>query len=167
MLTFTVHEPPDRNVDRLDRAEAMVFVKEGFSLAAALLTPFWMIANRLWLALLVYLGVLVLLELGIWVAGVPQQFGTWSMIALHLLVGFEGDAIRRWSLGRRGFAMVGSVSGRDGDDCERRFFDDWLKEQPYLGQGGPQGGPSGYGARRDARDTGGRLNAAALWFRKA
>lgn len=166
MLTFTVHEPPNRSVDRLERAEAMVFVKEGFSVVAALLTPLWMIANRLWLALLIYLGVLVLLEVGLWVAGVPQQVATWPMIALHLLVGFESDAIRRWSLGRRGYAMVGSVSGRNWDDCERRFFDDWLKEQPYRAPSGAPGGPSGYGVGRDARDSGGRLSAAALWFRK-
>ena len=52
MLTFTVHEPPDPPADRIDRAEKLVFVKDGFSWAAALFGPLWMIFHRLWWALL-------------------------------------------------------------------------------------------------------------------
>ena len=28
--------------------------------------------------------------------------------------------------------MLGSVSGRTVDECERRFFDGWLPSQPIL-----------------------------------
>ena len=40
MLTFTVHEPPNPPADRVDRAESLVFIKDGFSWAAALLASF-------------------------------------------------------------------------------------------------------------------------------
>lgn len=157
MQTYTVHEPRHGPTDRLERGEALVFVRDGFSLAAAALTPFWMIANGLWLALLAYLAALIGIELIIWALGIGQQTAGWIMIALHLLVGFESDAIRRWSLGRRGYDLVGSVGGRNRDECERRFFEGWLKDQPYVAARTlpPPPGVTGHG-------TGGRLSIMAL-----
>ena len=35
--------------DRLDRAERLVFVKDGFSWLAACCPPLWLLANGLWL----------------------------------------------------------------------------------------------------------------------
>ena len=51
---------------------------------------------------------------------------------LNLLIGFEADTLRRWALDRKGWHMLGSVSGRTVDECERRFFDGWLPSQPIL-----------------------------------
>jgi len=151
--TYTVHEPSDGPRDRFERAEALVFVRDGFSWMAALLTPFWMIAHRLWLALIGYLVVVVGLQLLLAMLGMPQRAVGWVMVAVHLLVGFEGDAIRRWTLRRRGYALVGSVSGRGLDECERRFFDAWLNDRPYVSL--PPDAPSAMG-------TGGRLSIMAL-----
>ncbi len=158
MHTYTVHEPRDGPLDRLERGEALVFVRDGFSLAAAALTPFWMIANRLWLALLVYLAALIGIELIVWVVGLGQQTASWIMIAVHLLVGFENDTIRRWTLGRRGYDLVGSVSGRNSDACERRFVEAWLQERPFaVARPSPPPPPGVMG-----RGTGGRLSIMAL-----
>jgi ribosome modulation factor len=152
--TYTVHEPADGSRDRLERAEELVFVRDGFSWGAALLTPFWMIAHGLWLALLGYLVVLVGLEVLLWATGLAQQAGGWAIAALHLLIGFEGDAIRRWTLRRRGYALAGSVSGRSRDECERRFIEAWLQDRPYVSLP-PPSAPSSAG-------TGGRLSVMAL-----
>jgi hypothetical protein len=154
--TYTVHEPADGRRDRLERAEELVFVRDGFSWAAALLTPFWMIAHRLWLALIGYLGVLIGLELLLWAIGMAQQAGSWVIVGLHLLIGFEGDAIRRWTLRRRGYVLAGSVSGRSRDECERRFIEDWLKERPHVSLPPPTAPPSA------STGTGGRLSIMAL-----
>ena len=54
MLTFTVHEPPNPPADRIERADKLVFVKDGFSWMAALFAPLWMLVHRLWWALLGY-----------------------------------------------------------------------------------------------------------------
>ena len=155
MQTYTVHEPPGGPADRIERAEKLVFVKDGFSFAAMLLTPFWMLAHRLWLALLIYLVALGGFELATWAFGITQQSAGWIMLALNLLVGFEGDAIRRWSLRRRGYTMIGSVTGRSWDECERRFFEAWLADQPYVAPPRPSEGGWGSGTR-------GRLNPLAL-----
>ena len=123
MMTFTVHEPPGLPADQLERSEALVFVREGFTWSAAFLTPFWMIANGLWLALLAYLAILGLVEAVLWIAGASQQIAAWLLLAAHVLIGFEADGIRRWGLKRQGYTMIASVSGRSPEECERRFFE--------------------------------------------
>jgi hypothetical protein len=44
-------------------------------------------------------------------------------LAINLLMGFEGNDLRRWTLGRRGLRLVGLVSGRRVADAERRFLE--------------------------------------------
>ena len=60
------------------------------------------------------------------------SFLTLAGIALHLLIGLEAHALRCWSLDRRGWRMLGSVSGRSLAECERRFFEAWLPSQPVI-----------------------------------
>ena len=139
MLTYTVHEPPDAPSDRIDRAERLVFVKDGFSWTAAVFTPIWLIVHRLWWPLL---GYIVLSALCGWLGSLfDSGWSTLATLALHLLIGLEADTLRRWGLQRRGWRTVGSVTGRTADECERRFFDMWLPAQPVIaaGSGGPQG----------------------------
>lgn len=132
MKSFTVHEQPEPPADRLERAEQLVFVKDGFSWAAALFAPVWLLVHRLWWALLGYAGVVILLQLlGRLVGGDQRWFGL-AGLAVGLLIGFEADTLRRWSLARRGWQMLGSVSGKSQDECERRFFEGWLPTQPMI-----------------------------------
>ena len=56
MIVFTVHEPPDAPVDRVDRADVLKFIGDRFSPAAAGFAPFWLLANRIWLGFAMYLG---------------------------------------------------------------------------------------------------------------
>src|SRR5262245_44913056 len=118
MLSYTVHEPPDAPPDRIDRAEGLVFVKDGFSWTAALFAPIWMIVHRLWWPLLGYVLVSALI---LWL---DSQFdsgvATLASLALHLLIGLEAGTFRRWGLERRGFGTIGTVTGRTADECERR-----------------------------------------------
>jgi uncharacterized protein DUF2628 len=132
MLTFTVHEPPNPPADRVDRAESLVFIKDGFSWLAALFAPIWLIAHRLWWPLLGYLLLAGGFDVTKRLAGVDPRWTGLAMLALNLLVGFEADALRRWALERRGWRMLGSVSGRTAAECERRFFDTWLPSQPII-----------------------------------
>jgi len=130
MLSYTVHEPPHAPSDRIDRAEGLVFVKDGFSWTAALFAPVWMIVHRLWLPLLGYLLIdALMIGLG---SLFESSMTTLATLALHLLIGLEADTLRRWGLERRGWSTIGSVTGRTADECERRFFDMWLPAQPIV-----------------------------------
>lgn len=132
MNIYTVHEPPDPPADRLDRADSHVFVKDGFTWAAALLTPFWLLANRMWIVLAAYVAGVAALQLGVAWIGAGQQFKSLLMIAVHVLIGLEADTLKRWTLDRRGWRLIGSVVGRNWAECERRFFSAWLPDEPYI-----------------------------------
>ena len=132
MLTFTVHEPPDLPADRIDRAESLAFVKDGFSWIAAVFAPIWLLVHRLWWPLLGYVVLSSLLELARWGGIVDSDWISLAFIGLHLLIGFEADTLRRWSLDNKGWRTLGQVSGRNAAECERRFYEEWLGEQPLI-----------------------------------
>lgn len=132
MITYTVYEPPEAPADRFDRAESLEFVKEGFSWAAMAITPIWMVANKLWLMLLFYLSAVALVQAGIWSFKFEQHVLSYALTALHLVIGYEADTLKRWTLERNGWSLLGSVNGRNHEACERRFLENWLPRQPYV-----------------------------------
>ena len=141
MAVYTILEHDDPPADRVDRAEQLMFVRDGFTWNAALLPPFWFAANQAWAGLIGYLlaaGAIVgagkLLGLAPLWAGV-------GIVALHVFAGLEAGNIVRAELTRRGWNLIGTVSGRSLEECQRRFFDDWLPRQPVIaGLGGTRGG---------------------------
>jgi hypothetical protein len=159
MLTFTVHEPPSPPADRIDRAESLAFVKDGFGWAAAVFAPLWLLVHRLWWPLLGYVVVSGLFEL---VRMTVPSVGAWPTLAaaaLNLIIGFEAGSLRRWGLERRRWRMLGTVSGKTTAECERRFFEAWLPTQPAIAPAAPGGG-GGLGApRRDIPVIGSLLGA--------
>lgn len=132
MLTFTVHEPPNPPADRVERAERLVFVKDGFTWGAALFAPLWMIVHRLWWPLLAYLVLSGLAGTLQGLIGFDPDWLTLAAIGVAALIGFEAGTLRRWTLDRQGWRTLGSVSGRSLAECERRFFEGWLPEQPLV-----------------------------------
>lgn len=140
MMACSVHEPPDAAADRIDRAENLEFVRDGFSFFAFLAPPVWMLANRMWLVLALYGAAIVLLCLGLIALTVPDPLVLFAALALNLWVGFEADALVRWSLERAGWTDLGTVTGRNQTECERAFFDNWLPSQPILSGSQQAGG---------------------------
>lgn len=132
MKSFTVHLPPSPPAERLDRAESLVFVKDGFSLFALIVAPIWMLANRLWLVLFIYIVVFAALQLSFSAFGLTEQVTSLIFFGLNLLVAFEADTLRRWTLERRGYTLIGTVTGDSYDVCQRRFFETWLPTVPAF-----------------------------------
>ncbi|MGH1419629.1 MAG: DUF2628 domain-containing protein [Hyphomicrobiaceae bacterium] len=132
MVAYTVHEQPHPPMDRIDRAEELVFVKDGFVWSAAFFAPVWMIANGLWLVFLGYIASVVILSSVLSLFGLAGPIAGFAFLALHVLIGFEADTMKRWSLEQRGWSNVGMISGRNLQECERHFFEKWLQTQPVL-----------------------------------
>ena len=132
MIVFTVHEPPNAALDRIERAEQVEFVRDGFQWLAAVIPPLWMLINRLWIVLIVYLLISMGASLALTSLGVSKQLVGLINLAANIIIGFEADSLKRWTLGRRGWAEVGTVAGKNREECERRFFDGWLIGQPML-----------------------------------
>jgi Protein of unknown function (DUF2628) len=135
MRTYTIHEHPEPLADRVERAERLAFVKDGFSWAAALFTPLWFLLHRLWWPLIAYIAVSVAVEIAQQTLILDPRWLGLAGLALNLLIGFEADTLRRWGLERRGWRMIGTVTGVSAIDCERRFFDSWIPSQPILATG--------------------------------
>lgn len=126
MLVYTVHEParPAKSPD--ERADEVVFVKEGFTWWGFFFGPFWLLFNALWLEFLAALALSAALGAGLVAAGLKDEAGTIVDLTLALLIGFEGNELRRWSLERKGYSFLAPVAGESYEQCERRFFAAWL-----------------------------------------
>jgi len=129
MIIFTVHEPPAPPIDRLDRAEAMVFLKDGFTWGAFLFGPIWLAANRLWLSAVGYIVLAVFGYVLLERAGAAESLFGLFILALNAVVGFEAHWLKSSKLEASGWNALGSVTGRSLAECERRFFENWLPTQ--------------------------------------
>jgi hypothetical protein len=126
MSVYTVYEPPLKAHESVPDPERFVFVRDGFSFWAFLLTPLWLLRYRLWLAFSGYVIVAVALLVGLRLIGASATVTTIASALLSLLVGFEAATLRRFTLSRRGWRNVGIVVGDDPESAERRFFDAWV-----------------------------------------
>jgi len=130
LVVFNVYEPPTVARDRLDRATELVFVRDGFSWLAAIVPALWFLVKGLWLELLVFLGIAAAITWGIEATGALAELSGMLLLILQIVIGFEGGAIQGAALERRGWRLVGTVTGHDQDDCERRFFETWQPGEP-------------------------------------
>ena len=125
MVIFTVHEPPNGSANRLDSAERLVFVKDGFSWLAAAVPPLWLLWKRMWLEFAIYAGTTGLLVWLLTTSGATNLSNALLLI-VQIVFGFEAGALYSAALERRGWRLVGTVAGRNREDCERRFLEVWL-----------------------------------------
>jgi hypothetical protein len=136
MAVYTVHEPPSRK--GAAAPERFVFVRDGFSFAALLFGPLWMLRHRMWLVLLAYAALVAVLTLVLHLHGSTGVAVT-VFVLLGLLIGFEAGTLRRFTLGRRGFRNIGIVVGDDLELAERRFFDHWTRNSSARAAAGESG----------------------------
>ena len=142
MKAYTVHEQPLPVGDRIDRAEALRFVSDGFDAGAALVAPFFLLAHKLYLGLGIYAVALAAILAVVTAAGLTPGAIALAVGALHVLTGFEVGELERTELDRNGWTDLGPVSGRSRADCERAFFARWLDRQPLIASiGTPTAGP--------------------------
>jgi len=154
MSIYTVHQPPLESGAAAAEPYRFVFVRDGFSWWAFLLTPLWMLRHRLWLALAVYLLVSVALDAGLRALGASVFTLIVASLLISLLAGLEAGTLRRLKLARRHWRYIGVVTGDDVEDAERRFFDVWIRQAsprrpasppnaPAAGSAAPPPAPSG------------------------
>ena len=126
MKLYSVFEPPLSNGTREERAEKLVFVRHGWSLAALLIAPIWMLIRRLWIVLLLYLVVggaiqVLGLVLAPWLAGALS-------IALALVIMVEAGQLRLETMAGKGYREIAVIEAPNQREAERRFFSTWLAD---------------------------------------
>ena len=138
MATFLVFEPVDGGRTQAN-AERVVFLREKFSRVAFLLTPFWLLAHKLWIAFTLWLAAFAAIML----IGKALGFGPYAAVAAmffpSLLAGLEAVSLRAKKLLRSGYRDAGVVIADDLETAERRFFETWKRETTPANQP-PAGG---------------------------
>jgi Protein of unknown function (DUF2628) len=125
MRSWTVHLPPGAgrgSVPTTGLGRPPLLIREGFSFWAFLFGPFWLFAHRAWLAGLVVLVGLVGVNL------LPDPYGIALALAAHLLLGFQGQDLRRWTLARRGWSLAHVVQAHSAEGALARL----LQAEPRL-----------------------------------
>ena len=142
MSIYTVHQPPLDSGAAAAEPYRFVFVRDGFSWWAFLLTPFWMLRHRLWLALAIYLLASAALDAGLRALGASVFTLILASLLISLLAGLEAGTLRRFKLARRHWRNIGVVTGDDVEDAERRFFDAWIRQAPARRRPPPPSAPA-------------------------
>ena len=128
MPVYTVHAPGAGGTD-LRSTDRFVFVRDGFRLWAALFGPLWLIAHRLWLALVGWIIAVVALELVLRQLGAGSAAIFFVDVIVALLTGFEAASLERWTLSRNHWTQLDVVVADGEEAAERRFFDRWAQKQ--------------------------------------
>jgi len=142
MSIYTVHQPPLQSGAAGAEPYRFVFVRDGFSWWAFLLTPLWMLRHRLWLALAVYLLASAVLDAGLRALGGSAFTLVLAGLLISLLAGLEAGTLRRAKLARGRWRNIGVVSGDRLEGAERRFFDSWIRKSPAHRPASPSGAPA-------------------------
>ncbi|MCU0987797.1 MAG: DUF2628 domain-containing protein [Acetobacteraceae bacterium] len=90
-------------------------VKEGFSFWAFLFAVPWFLWHRMWLVTVLYIAGWTIF--GVATADVPEEITGPVVLAGQLLIGWHARDLHRWTLGRRGWRMIGVVSSDGGEDA--------------------------------------------------
>jgi len=116
---YTVHLP--RRRAPLDMAP--LFVREGFSWWAFVLTVLWTLYHRLWLAS----AAVAAAEISIYALAKSHFLGPVSievlMMAVHVTCGLWGNDWLRHKLSRGGYAIAGVVAAENLAHAQLRFID--------------------------------------------
>jgi len=130
MAVYTVHIPPGAGGPAVAFGERVEFVADKFSWPALFFGLFWVIWHRMWWVLVGYVIVLALAPAAAEFTNIAGLAQALIWIAAWLLFASEAASLRRWSLRLKGYRFAAIVSGHDQEDCERKFFDEWVSPAP-------------------------------------
>jgi hypothetical protein len=131
MPVYTVHATARSDAD-LSATDRFAFVRDGFHVWAVLFGPAWLVWHRLWLALIGWIVVTVVVEVGMVRLGAGTGAILIADVLIALLMGFEAASLQRWTLSRRNWRQLDIVVADDTESAERRFFDRWTAKQRGL-----------------------------------
>lgn len=134
MAVYSVYEPPNPPADLNLRAEKLAFVKEGFSWPALFVPALWLIYQRMWLELIVFLAIFTVLPFAFGLDRQNEALMGWISFGIVLLFAFEANDLRCASLERRGYNLAGVAMGSSRAEAELDFFRHWVPLQAVTAE---------------------------------
>ncbi len=124
-----MHSPPEDDRSFQERANDYVFIKEGFSLWAALFGPFWLVMQNMWVEVAAYFGGLILLSIILEALGFTPEAISFAFLFANAVFGLFARDLRRYHYDRRGYHLTDVVIGKTLEECETRFFRNLAPDQ--------------------------------------
>ncbi len=120
MATYSIYQPAIRSRDPVERADELVFLKDGFSWPALFFSMFWLAYHRMWLSLCLFATTIVVLFLVL--SAFSNDIATIAAFLSILLFATEANTLRRFLLERSGYRLTAVINGKSLYDCERKYF---------------------------------------------
>jgi hypothetical protein len=137
MAIYSVHIPVG-DADPAEMAERAMFLRQGFSWAAFLFGPLWLLWRGLWRALAVWCLAAILVSVAVSYGVIRDSAGTWLYLLGALYLGLQGRSIRAAAMERGGLRLVDVVCGSDLSAAESGFFSRWLAAAPAAAPASPR-----------------------------
>ncbi len=112
-------------------AEEAIFVPEGFSKGAFLLTVLWALWHRMWLAAAVLLAVTGAIAVAGNLLSLSEGAVAIAGLAVNVIFGFEARDLQIRSLIAQGYRQVGFSHGKNLEEAEIRYFHNRSRPQPH------------------------------------
>jgi hypothetical protein len=129
MPVYTVHALRSASPEAFAATDKFVFVRDGFHFWAFVAGLIWLIWHRLWWALLGYVVLSIIAEVGLSMLGASSATRMVVMLLFAVLMGFEAASLQRWTLSRGKWRQLDVVVADDAEAAERRFFDRWTAQR--------------------------------------
>ena len=98
-------------------------VKEGFCWPAFMLSIFWALWHRLWLAALIFFAANLGLGAALALSGADPLTSAAASLGLAAIIGWTANDLRRAKLSAQGFAERAPVIAATGEAAIRRYFE--------------------------------------------
>jgi len=126
MRIFTVYRHPAP----ADPDQGVVFVKEGYAWWCLIAPVIWFAFHRLWLGIVLFLGIATGLAAGLQHLGYGTQIQAGVVALFQVLVAAHANDLRRSVLAAQGYVVDAIVAGRNEEEAEARYF----AESPHVVQ---------------------------------
>jgi hypothetical protein len=122
MASYWILEPRSATPRSVATASEAVFVRDGWSWGAFFLGPIWILWRGLWFVFLIWLLAMVGLAVATTYAPNTADYVGFAMFAATIWFALEANALRVWTLQRRGYGLTGVTVGRTVDEAEQHYF---------------------------------------------
>jgi hypothetical protein len=116
---YNAYEKPEA----AEPTERVVLLREGFSFWAFGLNALWLLLQRMWALLGLYILAVIVLSALCTMLGLSEISVMCVQLWLQLMLGFHAYDAQGWLLKRRGYRFAGVIVAADDIAAERRYYD--------------------------------------------